>query len=309
MEDTVPDDAEHLKSLRLAAGLDLAQLAALSNLSAGQVRQLEEGGESLFYSPQIKAQSMRRVIRLLASPPDNSSGSDQPNTSAGARPAANVIDDIIRLSEKSLNSTVVHSELRRRRGVAPKLLAVALLVITALALAVWQSNQHKTQAMYSEWVSPLSSQVLTAAEAVAPISPTLAPVPSPPPSRPEPAQAVTPPVALSPVSQASQVPGHCADIQFEPFKPTPTGAQPTKPSTYVYMLASKPIQLCVDDAKRKQTVLSLSAGQGRTVHGQAPWTIAAHDLQSVQIYFQGSKVWLPADASQRIVLTAQAVDP
>jgi len=306
MEDSV-HDAAHLKSLRLAAGLDLAQLAALSNLSAGQVRQLEEGGESLFYSPQIKAQSMRRVIRLLASPPDNSSGSDHAKTLTGARPAANVIDDIIRLSEKSLNSTVVHSELRRRRGVAPKLLAVALLVIGALALAVWQSNQHKTQAMYSEWVSPLSSQVLTAA--VAPISPNLAPVPSPPPSRPVPAQAVMPPGAVSQASQASRVPGHCADIQSEPYKPTPTAAQPTKPSTYVYMLASKPIELCVADAKRKQTVLSLSAGQGRTVHGQAPWTIAAHDLQSVQIYFQGSKVWLPADTSQRILLTAQAVDP
>jgi hypothetical protein len=65
MEEPVRDDAAHLKSLRLAADLDHAQLALMVNLSAAQVRQLEEDGDSLFYSPQIKAQSLRRVIRTL----------------------------------------------------------------------------------------------------------------------------------------------------------------------------------------------------------------------------------------------------
>ena len=68
MEAKERDDAEHLSDLRQAAGLNIAQLAALANLSAGQMRQLEEGGDTLFYSPQIKAQSMRRVIRLLENP-------------------------------------------------------------------------------------------------------------------------------------------------------------------------------------------------------------------------------------------------
>ena len=65
MDQPSENDAEILKSLREAAGLDVAQLAAMANLSPGQVRQLEGGGDSNFYSPQIKAQSMRRVLRLL----------------------------------------------------------------------------------------------------------------------------------------------------------------------------------------------------------------------------------------------------
>ena len=48
MEAKERDDAEHLRDLRQAAGLNIAQLAALANLSAGQMRQLEEGGDSLF---------------------------------------------------------------------------------------------------------------------------------------------------------------------------------------------------------------------------------------------------------------------
>ena len=65
MDDTLNTEATTLKNLREAAGLDIAQLASLANLSLGQVRQLEEGGDSNFYSPQIKSQSMRRVLRLL----------------------------------------------------------------------------------------------------------------------------------------------------------------------------------------------------------------------------------------------------
>ncbi|MFM7800785.1 MAG: hypothetical protein ACKO69_01335, partial [Limnohabitans sp.] len=63
MEANERNDAEYLKDLRLSSGFNIAQLAAMANLSAGQLRQLEEGGDNLFYSPQIKAQSMRRVIR------------------------------------------------------------------------------------------------------------------------------------------------------------------------------------------------------------------------------------------------------
>ncbi|NBY07961.1 MAG: hypothetical protein EBQ84_08615 [Betaproteobacteria bacterium] len=48
MEDQSRDDAAYLKSLRQTAGLDLAELAALANLSAGQIRQLEDGGNPCF---------------------------------------------------------------------------------------------------------------------------------------------------------------------------------------------------------------------------------------------------------------------
>ena len=310
MEDTVNDDAAHLKSLRLAAGLDLAQLAALSNLSAGQVRQLEEGGESLFYSAQIKAQSMRRVIRMLESP-TQMADTEHSDPASGLKPSANVIDDIIRLSEKSLNSHVVHSEVRRRRSGIEKWVALAALVIGSLGWAVWQSNQHGPHNIYAEWVEPLSTKVsATQTEAVPAVVPN---EPAPYKAEKLTTEAVTPTVtptvpptvtAVAPVS-----PSPCTSIQSEPLRISSPASRPTKPGTYVYLVASKAMEICVDDGNRKQTLLTLTPGAGRTVHGQSPWTIATQDLSSVQIYFQGAKVGLPADAGQRVLLTEQAVSP
>ncbi len=303
MEDSV-HDAAHLKSLRLAAGLDLAQLAALVNLSPGQVRQLEEGGGSLFYSAQIKAQSMRRVIRLLEAP----AALENKVESAGPpspRSSSSVIDDIIRLSEKSLNSTVVHSDVRRNKSMLYKLLATAVAA-GFFGFFAWQSNQQRSQALYSEWVKPLSSEVsASTAEPVPLVSAN-----EPPPHKADKltTEAMTP-TTVPPVATNSSTATECKNLQSEQVRIANPSLQPSKPGTYVYLVASKAMNICVDDGKRKQTLITLSAGAGRTVHGQSPWTIAAQDLKSIEIYFQGSKVWLPADVGQRILLNEQALAP
>lgn len=54
-----------MQALREALGWDVLRLAQRCALSAGQVRQLEEGGESKFYSPAIKAQAGRRALSCL----------------------------------------------------------------------------------------------------------------------------------------------------------------------------------------------------------------------------------------------------
>ena len=339
MEDSVPDDAAHLKSLRMAAGLDVAQLAALSNLSAGQVRQLEEGGESLFYSAQIKAQSMRRVMRLLAAPVDQPNSNEQPAPNA-VRASANVIEDIIRLSEKSLNSQVVHTDVRRRRGVMSHPWAVGWLAIALLGWVVWQSNHQATEQLFDQWLESGSVNPLATSSSEQP----LATVPEPAPYQASAltTEMVTPnlslpstkatqpavsPLATAPLSAKPIPPGeplkntpaalastgsssdNCTSISSEPVHMVKPVLPPSKPGSYIYLQSSKPLQVCVDDGKQKQILVTLTPGTGRTVKGHAPWTIASSDLKSVQIYFQGSKVWLPADAGQRILLTEQAVSP
>ena len=49
-----PENAALLKRLRLNAGLDISTLALKTIVSTAQVRQLEEGGDSAFYSSEIK---------------------------------------------------------------------------------------------------------------------------------------------------------------------------------------------------------------------------------------------------------------
>jgi len=156
MEDTARDDAAYLKSLRLTAGLDLAELAALSNLSAGQIRQLEDGGESLFYSPQIKTQSLRRVIHLLESPqPSGKPTKVQPLVSA-PRTSANVIEDIIRLSENNFKGNVVSSPIRRPLKTTWMFATLVLVFAFGGAYVFWMTNRDIPQSVFSEWVDPMT---------------------------------------------------------------------------------------------------------------------------------------------------------
>ena len=314
MDQTSENEAEILKTLREAAGLDVAQLAAMANLSAGQVRQLEEGGDSYFYSPQIKAQSMRRVLRLLQ---------NQPSAEEAAALAAleqvpksvNVIDDIIRLSETNLKSTIDTSLVRRPASPYKALLLVGAALVVVFMLLNWQANHTKPQNLFSEWIEPFTAKpvdeaappqeepVAQASLPVKPIEPETTVTESLPPGPASPAAAPTESAAIS--NSSSQLAGDCKLLTAEPTLASPVSVN--KPGSYVYLLPSKDVQVCVDDGKRVQTVVNLKAGQGRSIHGSSPWVIGSNQISAVQVYFQGSKVMIPKDVGQRIVLKEQAL--
>jgi transcriptional regulator with XRE-family HTH domain len=314
MDQTSENEAEILKTLREAAGLDVAQLAAMANLSAGQVRQLEEGGDSHFYSPQIKAQSMRRVLRLLQ---------NQPSAEEVAALAAleqvpksvNVIDDIIRLSETNLKSTIDTSLVRRPASPYKALLLVGAALVVVFMLLNWQANHTKPQNLFSEWIEPFTAKpVAEAAPAqeepvaqaplpVKPIEPEITVTESVSPGPVSPAAAPTESAAIS--NSNSQLAGDCKLLTAEPTPALPVSVN--KPGSYVYLLPNKDVQVCVDDGKRVQTVVNLKAGQGRSIHGSSPWVIGSNQISAVQVYFQGAKVMVPKDAGQRIVLKEQAL--
>ena len=344
MEEPVRDDAAHLKSLRLAADLDHAQLALMVNLSAAQVRQLEEDGDSLFYSPQIKAQSLRRVIRTLEN------ASQEPQTVASIEPpaprsSASVIDDIIRLSEKNLKSQVVHSDVRRPGGSWPKLLGTWGLAALLLGLGLWQYNRHNSQALYEEWVEPITGKVLPApqtnqteevpavvpeviaaapaalkAEAIsAPVAAAVAPsavaastqsaVVAPPAKETTAKETAAKETAATknPAAASTASVSDCANITTAPV--TVTSVSPNKPGSYVYLVANKTTTVCVDDGKNKRNLVTLTPGAGRSIHGSPPWTIATSEFKSVQVYFQGAKVWVPPEAGSRIYLKELPISP
>ena len=343
MDQPSENDAEILKSLREAAGLDVAQLAAMANLSPGQVRQLEGGGDSNFYSPQIKSQSMRRVLRLLQ---------NQPSAEEAAALAAleqvpksvNVIDDIIRLSETNLKSTIDTSLVRRPSSPYKALLVVGAALGVVFLLLNWQANQTEPQNLFSEWIEPFTAKPVAEAglaqeEPVAPaslpvkpieaettvtenispglvspaavvapsvpavVAPTVAEVKPPPAEQPKPPIKLAEPAVASMTS--SQGVGDCKLLTAEPTPARPVSVN--KPGTYVYLLPTKDVQVCVDDGKRVRTVVNLKAGEGRSIHGASPWVIGSNQMTAVQVYFQGSKVMIPKDVGQRIVLKEQAL--
>lgn len=58
-------DAERLRHARSEAGLDILAVAKCACLSVAQVQQLEEGGDSCFYTLQIKRQAGHRVLTCV----------------------------------------------------------------------------------------------------------------------------------------------------------------------------------------------------------------------------------------------------
>ena len=379
MEDQSRDDAAYLKSLRQTAGLDLAELAALANLSAGQIRQLEDGGESLFYSPQIKAQSLRRVIHLLESPQPSGKPIKVQPVDLPPRTSSNVIEDIIRLSEKNFKGNVVSTPVRRPVNTAWMISLLVLVFVGGGSYLSWMSNRDIPQSVYNEWVEPLTRRadaanpssvnvtvnnqntptavaqtatsttvVTSAATAPAPAAVAAAPATLAAPAAVTgdlPATAAVPKTKAAPLAEsapavapvektktlATPLPesataerktiklpqesaltgdkfaADCSTIKSEAL--TANSVSPSKAGTYVYLQASKPVQICVEDGQKHRSVVSLEAGTGRSIHGSPPWTVASHELKSVQIYFQGSKVWLPSQADKRIVLNEQPVAP
>ena len=372
MEDQSRDDAAYLKSLRQTAGLDLAQLAALANLSAGQIRQLEDGGESLFYSSQIKAQSLRRVIHLLESPQPSGKPTRVQPADAARRTSSNVIENIIRLSEKNLKGNIVSTPVRRPVNTAWMFGLLVLVFVGGGAYLSWMSNREIPQSVYNEWVEPLTrsadaanpssvnatvnsqladasasqsttsttvvtsaatppapaataaaSASLNATAAFTPTNPAPAPsAPAPVASAasvekikavalplPEPAAAerTTDKLSQESTNADDKVAADCSTIKSEAL--TANSVSPNKAATYVYLQATKPVKICVEDGQKHKSVVKLDAGTVRSIHGSPPWTLASHELKSVQIYFQGSKVWLPSQADKRIVLNEQPVAP
>lgn len=360
MEDIDRDQSEHLKNLRLAAGLDYAQLAVMSNLSAGQLRQLEDGGDSLFYSLQIKSQSLRRVIRLLENPTTSVNPSKVYAEETAPRTGGNVIEDIIRLSETNHKGSFLSTSARQpdRSGLIFSL--IVLLAIVLAAFSWWKSSQQTTVKVFTEWIDPLpinQAQSASSTETVTPISATststqeVAVVQKPEaplteniqvksvtptvtaaakPTEPNPANtfksvqssketvatAKSTPIASlngsdssanekSLVSKSDK--NDCTSINSEALNAKTYLA--TKPGNYIYLVATKPVQLCVDDGLKKRTVVNLEPGIGRSIHGAAPWTVSSNNLSTVQIYFQGSKVNLPSETATRIYLKEQSQTP
>lgn len=323
MEQPSDNDAETLKNLREAAGLDMAQLAAMANLSPGQVRQLEGGGDSNFYSAQIKAQSMRRVLRLLQNQPSPEEVAAQAAQEQAPK-SGNVIDDIIRMSEKNLKHTIDTSLVRRSGNPYKALLVVGGALILVVVVMKWQSSPENSPQVLSEWVRPFNTQQVSENPASPTESATSVQTAALPPitSTQTVTEVVTPPVSTTPAPvtepkapikqdslptpvAVSAQPNDCKQLSAEPVPAFPVSVN--KAGSYVYLLSAKDAQVCVEDGKHVSNVVNLKAGEGKSIHGSPPWVVGTVHMEQLQIFFQGGKVLLPKDAGSRILLKEQAV--
>jgi len=279
-----PHQGRQLKNLREAAGLEVITLARQCNLSVSQIQQLEEGGDSSFYTPEIKFNSGQKLLRFLGAAQDSPPPPPPPELT---RP----FFEPVPMSLPSQKPATV-----RRQWDWHKL-DLFVLILLLLALIHFSFDP-----LSFERASPRAQRAASAAlasrddasqRAATPVDPALpaktslaAPVPVQP---------------LAPVlpSVVSSAPPSCPADGKEVAV---TASQASKPGNYVHVVAQASAVVCVHDAGHKSNVLMLKPGASQSVYGQAPFRISSADLRAVRLFYQGHPVTLPNEHVVHLVL-------
>ena len=92
----------------------------------------------------------------------------------------------------------------------------------------------------------------------------------------------------------------CPD--FQEAAPAVALKSAPRQGSLIYLVSSVSQLVCARDGDGKLKVYRLEPGQATGVGGPPPWTLQASSLQKMQVYFQGGRVSLPADAKDRVQL-------
>lgn len=322
-------DPELLKRTRESAGVDEGVLARKACLSVAQVRQLEAGGNGLFYSITIKRQAYKRVMMVLgAEPPTHApvvQASVHMHETLSDESSKDTIDSIVALSSKSdyLDKRPVADfviDLRYRLMAHRQVLGALLLLIGAVVLFVfnWPKNTPDASAVpvlptkTSTAVEPSPKELkASAAMTAAPpasqsvVAPVLQAEPKPE-VKSEPVANATPVTTVSANVNAANTKA-CVFVEERLPEVMPNSAN--KAAGFVYVLSPIDAEVCVIDAGKKATVLQLRAGEGRSVYGNAPWQLSGAALKDTQIFFQGVRVRAPEGAYARFNLIERTNTP
>lgn len=279
-----PENAALLKRLRLNAGLDISTLALKTIVSTAQVRQLEEGGDSAFYSSEIKYAIGKKVLKHLGHEllSDISTVFASPESNPNEKSA-----------EEVTRSFDGHRQFKFAPSLHLKFFGMGRFVLTVFVAGIlfillwfmtsWPDNTHSEKLA----ADPISIADTKAIET----TPLQAAV--------EVVQNVDADNTQKAVSASSQSP--CA-WQTSELELTPDA--PRKKAEYVYLLSIQAVTLCMKIGDEQINRLTLSPGEGRSIYGKPPFKIYSTDLASLKIYFQGQLIKLPSSDIQQIKLSA-----
>jgi len=289
------EDGNLLKSLRQSAGLDIATLALKHMVSTTQVDQLENGGNSAFYNPNIQFATGKKLLRAL--------GHQMPEVDrATAAVMTQTAPDIESAAASKLAtltsppSLVGHGAIRKGWHVTPQNFAwPLLLLLVALGLL----------GLYVERVPEVNTPELKES---AQMQIQMQPQPQTQIENVPPEQTASQPANASPPQTVAAVQAKLPTAPCN-WQATAVEIQPTsprKPAEYVHMVAQQNVLVCIKDAEQRVATLEMQAGDARSIYGPAPFKVYSTHLSGMQIYFQGQAIKLPSEEVQLLQLTAAA---
>ena len=279
-----PHHGQQLKALREAAGLEITTLARQNNLSVSQIQQLEEGGDSSFYTSDIKFNSGRKLLRALGADLDVPD-----HTPEHMQPLAQPVQVPLPIQKPATAAIQWNWPWHK--------LDLPVLVVLLLTLIHYSFEPLSLDSLL--WLSRSNVH----ARAPGQVDPAQS------------GQSVTDTtIAVAPTSVAAvpDVPHHSATTVVtggaNPACPTNgkevaiSAPQASKPGNYVHVVAQTSAVVCVSDAHQKSNLLQLKPGTSQSVYGQAPFRISSADLRAVRLFYQGHAVLLPDEHFVNLVL-------
>ena len=300
-----PENEALLKSLRLRAGIDLATLARRNIVSTTQVRQLEDGGDSSFYSSDIKFSVGKKLLKFLGHELKAEVAIEQALTTSPD--LAHVETPSIETfhSKNSSGNTAVealisepddklppHTENENSSMVFPLFLSGI-----ALFVAVWFWLDHEASSppeAVQNTLPELKSETKVDSTAVSLTEKS-------------PSSANSENAAISPQTDSNPKELAKSDAQSacnwnsveEEVQPN----SPIKAGEYVHVVAQQASTVCIMDGQQRVATLNLQVGEGRSIYGLSPFRVYSADLNLMRVYFQGQLIKLSSQEITQIKLT------
>ena len=276
----LPVDGAILKKLREDSGIEQSTLAKIYAVSNCHVKQLEEGGESSFYTPAIKLATGRKLLMHF--------GADvQPFKEKSAQQQMPELETpvVIPTNRFAITYSVILELVKNKKYMRFQYVGAGVLFLGFVILIFYFS---KTQ------IEVKTVNQIAQSEPATPM--------------------VTSPVqakAIEPITTPSKEVAFKGDKEIsvechwgkEPT--TLIGNQPTKPGDYVHVVANMGGTICVKDAVSNLQVLQLKSAQSQTVRGRPPFEIFSHNLNEFKLFYQGHLLRLPRNDIKNITLKEQ----
>ena len=268
----LPDDGALLKKLREEAGVEITTLARLHSLSSSQVKQLENGGDSSFYTPAIKLTTGRKLLMHFGV--DVNPVEQEPEQNHDPEPVLSI--------EKVHSAQESNDNLEKTNRFL--LLQLAGVGGVLICLVYWWFFQP-TRVTDKESLKASKQLSSTSPTIVIPIEPK--PISS------------TLPIAAEIPKQSS------TECTWSNDSLTVFSYQPTKAGDYVHVVATSDASICVKDATGKVQILHLKNSQSQTIRGRQPFELFSSNLNEFKLFYQGNLLRLPSSNIKNITLKEQ----
>jgi transcriptional regulator with XRE-family HTH domain len=272
----LPVDGALLKKLREAAGVEVTTLARLHSLSSSQIKQLENGGDSSFYTPSIKLATGRKLLMHFdadVQPLEEEVEINQTQTSEPEITAA--------IDRKSIDTQ------QNRNSLQFQIIGVLVVIIViALSNGYLSSAETETKPSNLTKQSEITKSIAENTEEPKSID-------------------VNSEVLKNPSIKTTNL--NVSGCEWSNQAKSIAGYQPTKPGDYVHVVANSDGAICVKDATSKLQVLNLKNSQSQTVRGSPPFEIFSNNLHQFQLFYQGNLLKLPSNEVKNITLEEQKI--